>query len=297
MNGGASDKRVQILPSIADLRTHLRRTRADAATSDGDGRRIALVPTMGALHEGHLQLCDVARRHADHVVVSIFVNPLQFGPAEDFDRYPRDLERDARLLEGRGVDVIFAPAPDEMYPQGPAAVRVHAPELGGVLCGRFRPGHFEGVLTVVAKLLNIVRPDCAVFGQKDLQQAALIRRMARDLEFATEIVVAPVVRETDGLAMSSRNAYLSDGERRSALALYRSLQAAQQAFERGAADVPSLRAAVQAILDAEPGVSPQYVEVVDPVTLSVPEQVRAGDAVAVAAHVGATRLIDNVILT
>ena len=282
---------VRIVRTIPELRDHVAQTRA------GTAHRVALVPTMGALHEGHLQLCDAAANHAEHVILSIFVNPLQFGPTEDFDRYPRDLERDARLVEGRGVQVIFAPEPGQMYPQGPAAVRVHAPQLGDVLCGRFRPGHFEGVLTVVAKLLNIVQPETAVFGQKDLQQAALIRRMVQDLDFPTEIVVAPIIRETDGLAMSSRNAYLSADERRSALALYRSLQAGQQAFEAGAEDPAGITAAVRAILDAEPGVSPQYVEIVDPVTLSVPEKVRAGDAVAVAAHVGATRLIDNLILT
>jgi pantoate--beta-alanine ligase len=277
---------VIIARTIAELRGHLASARADA-------RRIGLVPTMGALHEGHLQLCDLARAATDTVVLSIFVNPLQFAPTEDFARYPRDLERDARLVESRGVDIVFAPGQTEVYPDGAARVRVHAPELSGVLCGRFRPGHFEGVLTVVAKLFNMVQPHCAVFGQKDLQQAVLIRRMARDLDFPIDIVVGPIVREADGLAMSSRNAYLSADERRSALALYRSLQAAQQAFENGATAPDAVAAAAAATLEAEAGVTAQYVEVVDPETLSRPDRAERGHAVAVAAHVGGTRLIDN----
>jgi pantoate--beta-alanine ligase len=280
---------VIIVHSVAELREHVARARAD-------GRRIGLVPTMGALHEGHLQLCDIASTSADVVVLSIFVNPLQFGPTEDFERYPRDLERDARLVATRGVSIVFAPDAAEVYPDGTAQVRVHAPELSDVLCGRFRPGHFEGVLTVVAKLFNMVQPDCAVFGQKDLQQAVLIRRMARDLDFDIDIVVGPIVREHDGLAMSSRNAYLSAEERRAALSLYRSLQAAQHAFERGATAPADIVAAAAATLNGEAGVAVQYVEVVDPEALARPERAKRGDAVAVAAHVGGTRLIDNHVL-
>ena len=275
--------------TVAKLREYVAGTRAD-------GRRIGLVPTMGALHEGHLQLCDVARRHADAIVVSVFVNPLQFGPDEDFGRYPRDLERDARLLAGRGATVLFAPDGSEVYPDGAAAVRVHAPALGGVLCGRFRPGHFEGVLTVVAKLFNMARPHCAVFGRKDLQQAALIRRMVSDLNFDIDVIVAPTVREADGLAMSSRNAYLSAQERRSALALHAALNAARQAFTAGESSPAGIAAAAAAILEAEPGVSVQYVEVVDPESLLVPRRVERGHAIAVAGYVGKTRLIDNHIL-
>lgn len=275
--------------TVAELREHVAHARADA-------RRIGLVPTMGALHEGHLQLCDIARSNADLVVLSIFVNPLQFAPTEDFERYPRDLERDAGLVATRGVSIVFAPDAAEVYPDGTAQVRVHAPELSDVLCGSFRPGHFEGVLTVVAKLFNMVRPDCAVFGQKDLQQAVLIRRMARDLDFELEVVVGPIVRDRDGLAMSSRNAYLSADERRSALSLYRSLQAAQQAFDSGRTDPADIIAAAAATLDAEAGVAVQYVEVVDPEALVRPDRVKRGDAVAVAAHVGGTRLIDNHVL-
>ncbi|MGH7446709.1 MAG: pantoate--beta-alanine ligase [Longimicrobiales bacterium] len=275
--------------TIAELRDHVARSRAA-------GRRIGLVPTMGALHEGHLQLCDVARRHADEIVLSVFVNPLQFGPGEDFERYPRDPARDARLAAGRGVGILFAPGASDIYPDGPSQVRVHAPALSDVLCGRFRPGHFEGVLTVVAKLFNIVRPDSAVFGRKDLQQAVLIRRMAHDLDFAIDVIVGPLVREHDGLAMSSRNAYLSPEERRSALALHSALQAAQREFDRGVTDPAALAAVAAATLDAEPGVSTQYVELVDPRSLRTPVLAGRGHAVAVAAHVGRTRLIDNHVL-
>jgi pantoate--beta-alanine ligase len=280
---------VKTVRTVAQLREYI----ADVRTS---GRRIGLVPTMGALHEGHLRLCDAARRHADEVVLSVFVNPLQFGPTEDFERYPRDLDRDARLVSDRGVTLLFAPATEELYPDGTAAVKVHAPELGNVLCGRYRPGHFEGVLTVVAKLFNLVTPDCAVFGQKDLQQAALIRRMARDLDFGVEVITAPIVRDADGLAMSSRNAYLSSDERRSALALHRALMVAQAAFADGEHDPVELAGTARATLDADPGVVAQYVEVVDPHSLAMPDRVAAGHAVAIAAFAGTTRLIDNHIL-
>lgn len=252
---------------------------------------------MGYLHEGHLQLCDIARAHADTVVMSIFVNPLQFGASEDLDRYPRDLERDSRLAAGRGVDVLFTPEAAEMYPDGDAHVRVHAPSLDDRLCGRYRPGHFEGVLTVVAKLFNISDPDIAVFGQKDLQQAALVRRMAHDLHFRVHVVVAPIIREADGLAMSSRNVYLTPDQRTAALAIHRGLLAAQEAFAGGETAPRRLVAATEAILDRTPGVSPQYVELVEPETLATPGTAAAGHVVAIAAHVGSTRLIDNHILS
>jgi pantoate--beta-alanine ligase len=258
--------------------------------------RIGFVPTMGYLHEGHLALCDEARRHTDFLVLSVFVNPLQFGAGEDLERYPRSLERDAQLAAGRGTDLLFAPALTEMYPAGPAQVRVSAPGLDDRLCGRFRPGHFQGVLTIVAKLLNIVHPDVAVFGQKDLQQAALIRRMVRDLDFPVEIRVAPVVREPDGLALSSRNVYLDADERVAARALSRALRAAQAAFAAGEDRPDVLVAAARAILEGESGVSVQYVEVVDADSLDTPARARPGNAVAVAAHVGRTRLIDNHLL-
>lgn len=276
--------------SIDELRRRLARDRAA-------GRRIALVPTMGALHDGHLALIDHAREHADIVVVSIFVNPLQFGPAEDFARYPRDLERDRRLAADRGAGVIFAPDAAAMYPAGEPATRVSAPALSDRLCGRYRPGHFEGVLTVVAKLFNIVGPDVAVFGQKDLQQSALVRRMIRDLDFDIELVVAPIVREPDGLALSSRNAYLSPAERAAARALSAALREAQRRFAAGEHDPHRLLTAAGSILDAEPGVETQYVELVDPYTLDPPDRAREGDAVAIAAFAGATRLIDNHLLS
>jgi pantoate--beta-alanine ligase len=270
--------------------------RATVTAARAAGRRVGLVPTMGFLHEGHLSLCDIARRRADVVVLSIFVNPLQFGVGEDLARYPRDIQRDARLAASRGVDILFVPDPAQVYPEGGAAVRVRAPDLEDRLCGRFRPGHFEGVLTIVAKLFNIVPADVAVFGQKDLQQLALVRRMTSDLNFALEIVAGPVIREPDGLALSSRNAYLDPDARRAATALYRSLQAAQAAFSAGEHDPAGLAGAARAILDAAGGVTTQYVEVVDVISLDTPSHARPGHAVAVAAVVGETRLIDNHLL-
>jgi pantoate--beta-alanine ligase len=280
---------VRQVEHIAELRESLHEARAG-------GARIGLVPTMGYLHEGHLALVDTARQACDIVVMSIFVNPLQFGAGEDLERYPRDLARDAALAAGRGVDLLFSPSAREMYPGAAVAVRVVAPDLADRLCGAFRPGHFEGVLTVVAKLFGIVQPDVAVFGQKDLQQAALIRRMVQDLNMPVRIEIAPVMREPDGLAMSSRNVYLSAAERHAALALYRALRVAEEAFADGETDPVALEAAARQILEAGSGVSVQYVRVVDTLTLDTPQRVRAGDAVAVAAHVGATRLIDNIVL-
>jgi pantoate--beta-alanine ligase len=280
---------VKTVGRIAEVRSTIAAARAG-------GARIGLVPTMGYLHEGHLCLVDAARAACDVVVLSIFVNPLQFGAGEDLERYPRDLDRDAELARSRGVHLLFAPGTDEVYPRGPNAVRVTAPGLSDRLCGAFRPGHFEGVLTVVVKLFGIVAPDVAVFGQKDLQQAVLIRRMVEDLDMPIRVEVAPVVREADGLAMSSRNIYLSPAQRQAARALSRSLSAAQEAFSGGTTDPTEVRAAARAILEGEPGVSVQYVEVVDTQTLDTPEGVRGGNAVAVAAFVGTTRLIDNHVL-
>lgn len=263
------------------------------------GRRVALVPTMGYLHEGHLSLVDRARAGSAWVVMSIYVNPLQFGPAEDFERYPRELERDARIAEERGVDLLFAPTDAEMYPDFPQrpAVTVVPRALADRLCGRSRPGHFEGVLTVVAKLFHIVQPDVAVFGQKDYQQSVLVRRMVRDLNLSVEVVVAPVVREPDGLAMSSRNAYLSAEERRAARALSRSLAAAVRAFRAGERRADALRGAAERALAAAGGVETEYVELVHPETLEpVEAAAAAGHVCAVAARVGPTRLIDNTVL-
>ncbi len=264
-------------------------TRAEQAR----GASVAFVPTMGFLHEGHLRLVDRARELADRVVLSIFVNPLQFGPGEDFERYPRDLPRDRALAQGRTVDVLFLPERAAIYPAEPV-VRVTAGALGETLEGAARPGHFAGVLTVVLKLFAIVQPDVAVFGRKDFQQATLVRRMAADLDLPVTIDVAPTVRELDGLALSSRNAYLAPAERRSALALSRCLRAVEQGWRGGEANPAALVRRGLEIL-TQPGVTPEYVALVDE-RLQPVERVTAATVVVVAARVGKTRLIDNVVL-
>lgn len=257
------------------------------------GRRIGLVPTMGFLHEGHLRLVDRARESADRVVLSIFVNPLQFGPGEDFAAYPRDLERDKELAASRGVDCLFVPAAAALYPAAPLVRLAPGPMAEGWE-GAARPGHFAGVLTVVAKLFHIVEPDLAVFGRKDFQQAMLVRRMVADLDFGLELDVAPTVRELDGLALSSRNTYLRGDERRTALALSRALRAMEQAWRGGEADPGVLAHRGREILTA-PGVTPEYVALVDDELRPV-GRVDARTVALVAARVGATRLIDNVVL-
>ena len=257
------------------------------------GRRIGLVPTMGFLHEGHLQLVDRAKDRADRAVLSIFVNPLQFGPTEDLARYPRDLARDRRLAAERGVDCLFVPDTSAMYPTEPL-VRVSPGPMADTLEGAARPGHFAGVLTVVAKLLHIVEPDVAVFGRKDFQQAMLVRRLATDLDFAVEIEVAPTVRELDGLALSSRNAYLQGDDRRAALALSRALRAVEQAWRGGEADPAALERRGLDVLRG-PAVTPEYLALVDEQIRPV-ARVDARTVVVIAARVGTTRLIDNVVL-
>src|SRR3989449_8194751 len=257
------------------------------------GRRIGFVPTMGFLHEGHLQLVDRAKQRADRVVLSIFVNPLQFGPQEDLAQYPRDLERDRKLAAERGVDCLFVPDTSAMYPTEPL-VRVSPGPLADTLEGAVRRGHFAGVLTVVAKLFHIVEPDIAVFGRKDFQQAMLVRRMAADLDFALEVDVAPTVRELDGLALSSRNTYLNGDERRAAVALSRALRAVEQAWRAGEADPKALERRGMAVLNA-PGVTPEYLALVEDQLRAV-ARADARTVVAIAARVGATRLIDNVVL-
>jgi pantoate--beta-alanine ligase len=239
--------------------------------------RVAVVMTMGALHEGHAELVRQARAQADAVIATVFVNPLQFGAGEDLDRYPRTLAADLELLEREKADVVFTPLPEVVYPDGPPLVRVSAGPLGEVLEGASRPGHFDGVLTVVLKLLHLTQPDVALFGQKDAQQLAAIRRMVRDLDLPVEVVAVPTVREADGLALSSRNAYLSSAQRSSALALSRALATGEVAGGR-------------AVLDAEPGVDPDYLERVDSATFTPAPD---GDLLVVAARVGTTRLIDN----
>src|SRR3989449_2071010 len=257
------------------------------------GRRLGFVPTMGFLHEGHLQLVDRAKQRADRVVLSIFVNPLQFGPTEDLALYPRDLERDRRVAAERGVDCLFVPDTAAMYPAEPL-VRVRPGPMADALEGAARPGHFAGVLIVVAKLLHIVEPDIAVFGRKDFQQAMLVRRMVDDLNFGLEIDVAPTVRELDGLALSSRNSYLQGDERRDALALSRALRAVEQTWRGGEAGPRPLARRGPEVLRA-PGVAPEYLALVDEQMRSV-ARVDARTVVLVAAKVGKTRLIDNVVL-
>ena len=257
------------------------------------GRRIGLVPTMGYLHEGHLALVDEARRRTDAVVLSIFVNPLQFGPREDLARYPRDLPRDRSLALSRGVDALFVPSVEVMYPSG-SEVRVTPGETAERWEGAARPGHFTGVLTVVAKLFHLVQPDLACFGQKDIQQLTLIRRMVRDLDWPIELVAGPTVREPDGLALSSRNAYLSADERRQALTLSRALLAAHRSFCEGERETPRLEERMRRVLDAEPGVRVEYIAIVEPEGLSPISTADGKTIVAIAARIGSTRLIDNI---
>jgi len=279
---------LKILSAIAEMRAASR-----AVTREGKG--LALVPTMGALHEGHLSLVRAARAARDVVAVSIFVNPMQFGPGEDLAKYPRSFERDCEMLEREGVEFVFTPSVEEMYPAG-AVTWVTVEELSGKLDGRSRPGHFRGVTTVVSKLFHIVEPDNAFFGQKDAAQVAIIRRMVRDLNLPVEIVVCPIVREGDGLAMSSRNAYLSPEERKRALVLHWSLERVQQLVESGERDAARLVAAGREEFAQESLVRLDYFEVVDPDTLDPVADVSRGALVAVAAYVGATRLIDNILL-
>ena len=259
------------------------------------GKRVGFVPTMGALHEGHLSLVGAARAASDCVVASIFVNPTQFGPNEDLAKYPRSLERDCDMLEHAGVEFIFAPSVEEMYPAG-SVTWVTVEELSGKLDGRSRPGHFRGVTTVVAKLFHVVEPDKAFFGQKDAAQVAVIRRMVRDLKFPVEIVVCPIVREPDGLAMSSRNAYLSTEERKRALVLHRSLMCVEKMVSAGEQDATRLLAGGKEELGREPGMRLDYFEIVNPDTLDPVVDVSDGALVAVAAYAGTTRLIDNILL-
>jgi pantoate--beta-alanine ligase len=271
------------------------RLRAWRAAQRAAGRRVALVPTMGHLHEGHLALVDEARRCADAVVLSIFVNPLQFGPGEDLERYPRDLPRDRSLSEARGVDALFVPSVDEMYPPG-REIRVAAGETAERWEGAARPGHFTGVLTVVAKLFHLVEPEVACFGQKDVQQLTLVRRMLQDLDWPIALAVVPTVRDADGLALSSRNVYLSPAERADALSLSRGLRSAEAAWRAGEHSAAALEGVVRARLGAAAGVSAEYIAVVEPERLRPVERAVAGTIIAVAAGVGGTRLIDNVIL-
>jgi pantoate--beta-alanine ligase len=272
--------------------SEMRHVIADVRTN---GKSVAFVPTMGALHEGHLTLVDEAKRVADTVVMSIFVNPLQFGPSEDFDRYPRTLDDDARLAAERGVDFVFTPTREDMYPEHSPVVIVHPGSIGKEWEGSVRPHHFEGVLTVVAKLFHIVMPDVAVFGQKDLQQVAAVKAMVRDLNFPVGIHVVPIVREVDGLAMSSRNRYLSPRDRELGLILSKALFAMRDAFARGERRASALEATGWRMLERVVGLTPRYLAVVNADTFQRVNNVRHGDAAVGAVRVGETRLIDNII--
>ncbi len=259
------------------------------------GARVSLVPTMGYLHEGHLRLIDAARERSDVVVVSVFVNPLQFGPGEDYERYPRDLEQDCRLATERGATVVFAPEAAVMYPAA-SEIRVVPGATAERWEGPARPGHFVGVLTVVAKLFNVTNPHVACFGQKDYQQLALIRLMVRDLNWSIEIVGVPTVREPDGLAMSSRNVYLSAAERRDAVSLSAALSEARDAWRAGESSASTLEAIARRCVEVCPSVTLEYIAVVDPDRLEPLDRVDDRSVIALAARVGPTRLIDNIIL-
>jgi len=279
---------LQIVRSVAELRALLRPVRLSERT-------VGLVPTMGAFHDGHRSLMERAAECNDLVVVSLFVNPTQFGANEDLSRYPRDEARDAAIAEAAGVDVLFAPSVEEVYPDGHATT-IHVGGVTESLEGAHRPGHFDGVATVVAKLFNMVQPDVAYFGQKDAQQALVIRKLVRDLDIPVRIEICPTVREADGLAMSSRNAYLGDEDRIQAVALRRALDAAERAVARGERDAEQVSAAARAVL-AEHAIEPEYVALVGPETLTPVERVDGEVLLALAARVGPARLIDNTILT
>jgi len=279
---------MQILKTIAETGSGCARIRAA-------GRTLGLVPTMGALHQGHLSLVRAAQASCDAVAVSIFVNPTQFGPDEDFAAYPRGLEEDCRVLEAAGVDLVFAPSSEEMYTEG-ASTFVEVAGLSDRLDGASRPGHFRGVATVVAQLFHIFSPERAFFGQKDAAQVAVLRKMVRDLHFPLELVVCPTVREPEGLAMSSRNRYLSGEQRRQALVLYRALLAVQQQIQDGEQDSAKLLATAGQVLKEEPAAEVDYCRIVDPDTLEDVADVSHGALVAVAASLGTTMLIDNLLI-
>lgn len=274
--------------TIVELRKKLGAARAE-------NKRVGFVPTMGYLHEGHLALMREAKKRADVVVVSIFVNPTQFGPNEDLEKYPANLERDRAMAESVGVDLLFMPSAGEIYPEG-YATSVNVAGITEVLCGRSRPGHFSGVATVVAKLLNIVEPDIAVFGEKDWQQLAVVRRMVADLNIDSEILGVPTVREADGLAMSSRNTYLSPEERKAALVLAKALKIAQEMVDNKVRASAEIEQAMRAEIETESLVELEYLELCDPRSLTEVARIEGDTLIAIAAKVGKTRLIDNTVV-
>ena len=280
---------MQVIEKISDMQSYVRKCKLD-------GKTIGFVPTMGYLHEGHLSLVRIARKRCDILVVSIFVNPTQFGPGEDFDKYPRDFGRDKKLCEQENVDIIFAPSVEEMYPKDSVTYVDMAGEMTKVLCGKYRPGHFRGVMTVVSKLFNIVQPDIAVFGRKDGQQLAVIRRMVSDLNFPIEIIGGETVRESDGLAMSSRNKYLTEEQRKSAPALYKSLLLAKTMIENGETDSSKIVERMRDYISNSGDFKIQYIEIVDADTLTPVDKIRNKVMIALAAFLGETRLIDNIVV-
>lgn len=261
-----------------------------------EGKSIGLVPTMGYLHEGHLSLVKAAKKHMDVVVMSIFINPIQFGPKEDFEKYPRDLKHDEEMAREAGVDVIFYPSLKDMYPEG-YATYVTVEKLTGNLCGESRPGHFRGVATVVTKLFNIVKPEVAYFGQKDMQQAMMIKKMASDLNMDIEVKIMPIVREKDGLARATRNMYLSDAERRDAAVLYQSFKSAEMLIKNGERDAGKVIKAVEDMIKAKQSARIEYVKLVDARELKDVKMITGEIALAVAVFFGNTRLIDNTTIT
>jgi pantoate--beta-alanine ligase len=279
---------MQVIPHIGEIREAVAAARAA-------GKRIGCVPTMGALHDGHLSLVEAALRRSDFVVVTIFVNPTQFAPHEDLDAYPRPLEDDIAKCEAAGVDLVYTPETSSLYPDG-FETFVDVERLSTILEGKHRPGHFRGVATIVLKLLNIIQPDCACFGQKDYQQQTLIRRMVRDLDLPVEIVICPTVRERDGLAMSSRNAYLSAEERKTALSLHRSLLVAEEMITDGEENLKLVRTAMESQFSASVDVELEYATIADPDSLDELSEPRPRMVALVAARVGTTRLIDNLLI-
>ncbi len=283
------------MPSTVQLARRITDVRQAVAQARAAGRKIALVPTMGALHAGHVSLIDSARRSGAFVLVSIYVNPTQFGPGEDFADYPRDLDADMEVCRQAGVDLVFAPPHDEIYPPGDET-RVRPGLLASALCGPFRPGHFEGVCTVVAKLFHIVAPDTAYFGRKDAQQVVIIRRMVRDLRLPIEVVVCPLVREPDGLALSSRNARLNPKDRQRALALYSALAAGEARLRAGERSFGKVVAAMRAVIASHPEISVEYLSIVDPDTLEPATPAASRVLIAGAVRIGGVRLIDNMLV-
>lgn len=276
---------MRVIKKVSEMRLFSRKAKAR-------GKSVGLVPTMGALHEGHLSLVTEARNRCKTVVVSIFVNPSQFGPAEDFKNYPRDLRRDNKLLSDLEVDAVFAPSANEIYEEG-FKTWIEVAKLSDVMCGRSRPGHFRGVATIVAKLFNIVEPDMAFFGEKDYQQLAIIKQLTRDLNLPVDVIALPTVREYDGLAMSSRNTYLSPVERKKAVVLYQALCLAKEMFAGGEKDARKIVSRMRSLIHSEPGLKIDYICAVDQQTLQDVDRLKHGTLIAVAAYIGKVRLIDN----